>query len=174
MSQWYKNGSPLTYTVQKSVQTYYEGKEYRFAKWVLPDGNKQYENNLTWIITSPGKVNAIYDTYYRLKIFTPYGAKIEGENWYKAGETAQWSVHSPIDQPSTNLLGNMGLLKLKPIPSAGTIKMDSPKEYTIEWHEDYRGFLGTIAPPVIGTLIAALIIYLIKRWVNKDHKQSLS
>jgi hypothetical protein len=165
MTDWHKQGSVLTYNVPKTISPY-TGVEYRFVNWSLPNGDRQNDSTLAWTVTWPGKVSANYDIYYELKLYTPYGAKLDGNGWYKAGESAPWSAYSPIDQPVQGLLGSLGF-KLKPIPSAGTIKMDSPKNYDVIWDVDYWGHIGEMISWIIEALIVIFIAYLIKRFWPK-------
>ncbi|MHB8084202.1 MAG: putative Ig domain-containing protein [Dehalococcoidia bacterium] len=167
LTRWYKSEEVLQYSVPPVISVS-ENQQYQFQKWLLPYGDRSYGTTLSWKVTYPAQIKAEYDTYYMLTIITPYGATVDGAGWKKAGQIAHWTVSSPSDQAApNNILGKIGLLKLKPDPSAGDIKMDQPQEYHVEWHEDYKNLIGGIAIVVIGGLLVALIRFLITRHFRK-------
>ena len=71
----------------------------------------------------------------------------QGEGWYKAGETARYSITSPIGVLIQNVLDSWsGDSQAK--TAEGTIIMDSPKTITANWRKDFTQlfiFLGALA-----------------------------
>jgi hypothetical protein len=164
MTDWYRQGRTITYTIPKIVSPY-DDTEYRFVIWSLPDGDRQNDDSLIWKVSWPGKINANYDTYYRLTLFSQYGGKIEGNGWYKAGSTAPWSIYSISDVPAPGIFGWIGL-KLKPIKFADTVLMDSPKNLNINWHVDFPSWVGAIVIVVVGGILVFLIWPHVKKYLN--------
>jgi hypothetical protein len=127
------------------------------------------EFDLSWKAAHSGKIVAIYDTYYELKIVTQYGGKVEGARCYKAGEVAHWVLYSPIEPAARGMLG--WIVNLKPKQTAGDVVMNGPKEIYVEWAEDYTGLAQTIVIGLIilitGTLAALVIVNRIKRSRSK-------
>jgi len=147
-SNWYKEGSSLRSTAPAQI----EGKtgiQYRFSYWLLPTGEKSTDGDLSWMVNTPGKVIATYDTYYQLIVTSPQ-SKVDGSGWYKAGTAAKWSVNPP-EVPMSGILG-LFRGKLKPDSATGTEFMDAPKTVTVAWHPDYT------MPAV---LIPLLLLFLI-------------
>ncbi|MFA5065825.1 MAG: hypothetical protein WC566_10225 [Dehalococcoidia bacterium] len=169
-SGWYDKGNTISYSlVPKQVSSYISGKEYRFSKWQLPDGDTRNEFDLSWKAEHSGQVVAVFDTYYKLAIITQFGAKIEGARWYKAGEQAHWVLYSPEEPHANGMLG--WIMNLKPQQTAGTVLMNGPKEIYIKWIDDCTGLIQTIVIGLVilipGTLVAMAIANRIKRSKGK-------
>jgi len=147
-SNWYKEGVTLRSTASAQIEGK-TGAQYRFSYWLLPTGEKSTDEDLSWIVTAPGKAIATYDTYYQLTVISPQ-SKVTGSGWYKAGTAAQWS----LNPPEVSMSGIFGLFlgKLKPDSATGTEVMDAPKTVTVTWHPDYT------MPAV---LLSLLFIFLI-------------
>ena len=147
-SNWYKEGVTLRSTTSAQIEVK-AGTQYRFSYWLLPTGEKSTDEDLSWIVTAPGKAIATYDTYYQLTVISPQ-SKVTGSGWYKAGTAAQWSLNPP-EVPMSGIFG-LFLGKLKPDSVTGTEVMDAPKTVTVTWHSDYT------MPAV---LLSLLFIFLI-------------
>lgn len=156
MTDWYREGSTLTYDILPKTISPNTGVEYRFVNWSLPNGDHQDSIILTWNVSRPGKVTANYDTYYQLVLFSQYGGEIEGNNWYKSGEQAQWSIRPPNDVTATGILGWFGF-KVKPVKYADIVIMDSYRYIDIPWVIDVPGWVGAIAIIVIGGILVLII-----------------
>jgi len=148
-SNWYKEGSPLRSTAPAQVEEE-AGVQYRFSYWVLPNGEKYTDEDLSWMVSAPGKAIATYDTYYQLIVTSPH-SKVEGSGWYKAETTAKWSVNPP-QVPMSGILGFFRG-KLKPDSATGTEVMDAPKTVTVAWHSD-----NTMPTVIISLLFIFLIV----------------
>ena len=107
---------------------------YHFVYWVLPDGDEDVNEDLSWKVTAPGKATATYETYYLLTVTSPQG-EVDGGGWYKAGTVADWGV----DPPEVPMSGFLGFFrgKLKPDNATGTEVMNAPRTITITWNPDY-------------------------------------
>jgi hypothetical protein len=130
--------------------------QYRFAHWLLPDGDEDVNEDLNWKVTAPGKATATYETYYLLTVTSAQG-EVNGGGWYKAGTAADWSINPP-EAPMSGILGFfMG--KLKPESAAGTEVMDAPRTITVTWNPDYTMPAIFISLIVLALLVAAFFVY---------------
>ena len=148
---WYREGSMLEHTTQNKIEGG-PGVEYRFCEWMLPSGEQSKDANLNWKITASGNVTAYYDTYYYLTIIDSQYVTVDGEDWYKAGTTAEWRIMDSPRKPAGGLLGS--LLSLKPAAEKGYVEMNKPQTISIDWELDWSPLLIT----VIGTIIVIAII----------------
>jgi hypothetical protein len=108
--------------------------QYRFDYWLLPDGDKDVNEDLNWKVTAPGKATATYETYYLLTVTSAQG-EVNGGGWYKAGTAADWSINPP-EAPMSGILGFFRG-KLKPESTTGTEVMNTPRTITVTWNPDY-------------------------------------
>jgi len=134
-SGWYREGYTLRTSAPEEVSMPDKpGQQYRFSQWVLPTGETQSSRDLKLTVAEPGLCTARYDTYYQLTLVSSYGEP-QGSAWYKAGSQVEWKVGTQ-EVKMSDILGVFGG-KLKPVSSAGTILMDSPKTVNVEWQPDY-------------------------------------
>lgn len=130
--------------------------QYRFAHWLLPDGDEDVNEDLNWKVTAPGKATATYETYYLLTVTSAQG-EVTGGGWYKAGTAADWSVE-PAEVSMSGFLGFLGG-KLKPESASDSVVMSAPKTITVSWGSNYTMPAIYISLFVLALIVAAIIIY---------------
>lgn len=130
--------------------------QYRFDYWLLPDGDKDVNEDLNWKVTAPGKATATYETYYLLTVTSAQG-EVNGGGWYKAGTAADWSINPP-EAPMSGILGFFRG-KLKPDNATGTEVMNTPRTITVTWNPDYTMPAIFISLIVLALLVAAFFVY---------------
>jgi len=117
---------------------------------VSGDAGTRYRCATTsWTATSKSSYTFAYDTEYYLTVVSEYGTK-KGEGWYRAGDTATFSVDSRV-------AGSVGVQYVferwsghsTSMSPQATIVMDGPKRVTAVWIADYTQF------HLIVTIIAA-------------------
>lgn len=158
-SDWYKGGDTLRTSALAEVEGT-EGTQYRFAHWLLPNGEKIYDGDLNLTVSTSGSANAVYDIYYKLTVTSLYGGA-EGGDWYKAGSVAQWGIASD-EIPMPGILGFFKG-KLKPDNPSGTHVMDGPKAVSITWQPDYTMPFIIIPLVLLLTGLAAFGLYRLWR-----------
>jgi hypothetical protein len=132
--------------------------QYRFAHWLLPDGDEDVNEDLNWKVTAPGKATATYETYYLLTVTsTLIEGEASGGGWYKAGTAADWSINPP-EVPMSGLLGFLGG-KLKPTNASDSVVMSAPKTIDIAWNPDYTMPAIFIALLVVVLGVVAFFVY---------------
>lgn len=171
LSNWYRDGSQISYDAPSEVQySYMPDTKYHFSNWTLPGNQRQIENNLVLTINKGGEIIANYNTLYKLTIDSPYGADIEGEGFYPAGDTAKWRIKGHPPQAALDFIGyNLGV-KQEPDQTAGEVKMDYPRVIYIKWHYDYSS--SPILDGLIVTIVGGPIVWLIIRYLA--HKKQVN
>lgn len=169
-SGWYQKGTAMGASTKTEVEGN-PGTLYRFAYWVLPNGNQVTNEGFNFTVDSPTTLIAKYDTFYKLTTESIY-AQVQGGGWYKAGSQAKWLVtNDEVSMP-----GILGFFqgKYKASNPNGTETMDSPKNITVFWEPDYT--LPYILIPLTTTLIIlaiAGIYFLLRRKRPQPQPQSM-
>ena len=151
-SGWFKEGYILGNVAPEEVtDSDRPDVKYRFAHWILPNGETASSRQLSFKVGMPGTCTAKYDTYYKLTLTSKYGGT-EGSNWYKAGTQAEWRIATT----QVRMAGILGVFggKLNAITSQGTVYMDEPKTIEIQWEPDYT--LPIILIPLTMVLLAGV------------------
>jgi hypothetical protein len=158
-SGWYAHGSSASIASVPNEVDGSPGTKYRFAEWTV-DGTPRAGNGFTVIMDAPHKVVARYDTFYKLTVISDYGDP-QGSDYYKAGETATFSVNSPvgfgIQQVFVEWKGDYSSKDSK-----GSITMDGPKTVTAVWTTSYMQ-LYMIAGAVVAVAVVAVALMLLAR-----------
>ncbi|HAV10563.1 MAG TPA: hypothetical protein DCX22_02975 [Dehalococcoidia bacterium] len=158
-SGWYKEGYVLRNTAQSEIaDAANPGIQYRFASWKLPTGETVSNRDLALTVNAAGTCTANYDTYYKLTLSSPYG-DTNISNWYKAGNTAEWSVkNAQVSMP-----GFFGIFggKLNAVNPTGSVVMDAPKTMTVSWEPDYTLPFILIPLALLVLVFGAYGIYLL-------------
>jgi hypothetical protein len=156
---WFEAGNFIEATAPVQIEELTD-TQYRFIYWLLPDGDKDVNEELDWKVTSPGKATATYDTYYLLTVTSSEGNVI-GEGWYKAGTAADWS----IDPSEVSMSGFLGFLmgKLKTDNASGTEVMNAPRTIMVTWSPDYTWPAVFISLLVLFLIGGALGLYYLLR-----------
>ncbi len=134
-SGWFKEGYVLgNVAFEEVIDNERPDIKYRFAYWILPNGETASSRQLSLRVSMPGTCTAKYDTYYKLTLTSKYGGT-ESSNWYKAGTLAEWKI-TTTEVRMPGILGVFGG-KLKAVTPQGTVSMDEPKTIDIQWDPDY-------------------------------------
>jgi len=133
-SSWYALGSSASISAVPTEVEPSEGTKYLFIEWTV-DGTTRSGNGFTIVMDTPHKVVAKFDTMYLLTIESPYGRPTGGK-YYKAGETAEFSVTTPdgigIQHVFVEYTGDFQGKDPK-----GSLVMDGPKRVVAVWTTSY-------------------------------------
>ena len=135
-----------------------KGVKYLFRQWTLPDGSKNPNRDLLFIVGNAGKVVAEYDTYYLLNVVSDYPSVSES-SWELKDSTATYDL-ALKDVPIPNFWGAIGGV-MKPVNGSGTHLMTGPDTVKIAWTYDYT--VPIIIIVVILLLIIGLVLFLTLR-----------
>lgn len=148
-SGWYAEGSSASISSVPSELDGPPGVKYKFTEWTV-DGTARAGNGFVVVMDAPHKVIAKFDTNFKLTVISDYGTP-QGSGYYKAGETATFSVDSPvgigIQQVFVQWKGDYSGKDPKP-----SIMMDGPKTVTAVWTTSYLQLyliIGAIAAIVV-------------------------
>ncbi len=167
-SGWFRKDSVINATTKTEVEGS-AGTLYRFAYWILPNGNQVPTEQLNFTVDGASTLTAKYDTFYKLTVESLYG-EVEGSGWYKANSQARWLVvNDKVGMP-----GLVGFFqgKYKASNPSGNETMDKPKTVTVFWEPDYS--LPYVLIPVtiiIFILAIAGIYFLLRRQQPLMHPQ---
>ncbi len=154
-SGWFALGSPVSILDVPKELDGSAGVKYRFAEWTV-DGITRAGNGFQITMDAPHRVVAKYDTYFRLTVISDYGNP-RGDDYYKSGETATFSVDSPvgigIQQVFAGWTGdyNGG-------DPTGSVTMDGPKRVTATWTTSYFQLYIVIGAIAVIAAVAALLL----------------
>lgn len=131
-----------------------QGERYLWSGW-MGMGAGSYtgtDNPVTITINAPIKQRANWVRQFYLTVKSDFGYS-KGEGWYNEGETATFSVNSPlgflIQQVFTGWSGD----STATTPTA-TIIMDGPKTVIANWRTDYTGLVAIVLFSVSATLLS--------------------
>jgi hypothetical protein len=159
-SGWYAKG---TSTSVASVSTEVEkdqGTKYVFLTWTV-DGTPRGDNGFVVVMDAPHKVVAKYDTMFLLTIVSDYGNPT-GAGYYKSGETATFSVDSPVGIGIQRVFAAWTGDYTGNNPK-GSITMDGPKTVTATWNTDYIQFYIIVGAIAAVAVIAGLLLWMRRR-----------
>jgi len=150
-SGWYAAGSSASISPVPGEVEATEGTKYVFTTWTV-DGTPRSGNGFAVVMDAPHEVVAKFDTMYLLTIVSDYGNP-QGGRYYKSGETATFSVDTPvgfgIQQVFVEWSGDYHGKDPK-----GSLTMDGPKTVTAVWTTSYFQ-LYIIAGVVAAVAVAA-------------------
>jgi len=129
-SNYLNYGMTITASVDSPVAAG-EGTRYSCTGWTgtgsaPPTGST---NLVAFQITQNSSITWLWQTHYYLTVSSPYGDP-QGEGWYNEGETAYWSVTSPLPAGTG--------IRYEGRPSSGSVLMDGPKIVTVNWVTQYE------------------------------------
>lgn len=157
-SGWYAVGSSATISSVPTKLDGPAGTEYRFTEWTV-DGASRAGNGFAVAMDAPHKVVAKFDTYFKLTVISDYGNP-KGSGYYKAGDTATFSVDSPvgigIQQVFVEWKGDYSGKDPK-----GSATMDKPKTVTATWTTSYFQLYLIIA--AVAAIVAVVSLLLWRR-----------
>ena len=133
-SGWYALGSSASVSAVPAEVEASKGTKYVFTEWTV-DGTPRSGNGFTVVMDAPHNVVAKFDTMYMLTVVSDYGNP-QGGKYYKSGETATFSVDSPvgigIQHVFVQWTGDYQGKEPK-----GSLTMDGPKTVTAVWTTSY-------------------------------------
>jgi hypothetical protein len=154
-SGWFAQGSSASIFDVPSELEGSAGVKYRFAEWTV-DGATRAGNGFQITMDAPHKVVAKYDTYFKLTVISDYGNP-KGDDYYKSGDTATFSVDSPvgigIQQVFTGWSGDYAGKD-----PAGSIIMDAPKKVIATWTTSYFQLYLIIGIIAVIAVVAGLLL----------------
>jgi len=155
-SGWYALGSSASVSSVPEDLEGSAGVKYRFGQWQV-DGTGRAGNGFVVVMDAPHKVVAKYDTLYKLTVVSDYGNPT-GDGYYKSGDTATFSVDSPvgigIQQVFVEWRGDFTGKEPK-----GSITMDNPKTVTAVWTTSYFQLYIIVGAIAAVAVIAALLFW---------------
>jgi len=155
-SSWNVVGSSVSISSVPAEVEGTKGTRYVFATWTV-DGTSRPGNGFVVVMDAPHKVVAKYDTMFLLTILSDYGNP-KGGGYYKSGDTATFSVDSPvgigIQQVFVEWKGDYAGTDPK-----GSVKMDGPKTMTAVWTTDYFQLYIIIGAIAAIAVVAGLLLW---------------
>ena len=153
---WYAAGSSASISSVPNELDGPPGVKYKFAEWTV-DGTARAGNGFVVVMDAPHKVIAKFDTNFKLTVVSDYGNP-QGSGYYKAGETATFSVDSPvgigIQQVFVQWKGDYSGKDPK-----ASVTMDGPKTVTAVWTTSYFQLYL-----VIGAIAAIVVLVGLLLW----------
>lgn len=133
-----------------------KGIKYLFRSWSLPDGNRNPNRDLVYMVSKTGMVKAEYDTYYLLNLKSNY-PPIDESSWELKDSTVRYNLSlQPVPMP--NFWAVIGGV-LRPINGSGSHVMTGPYTQVIEWNQDYT--IPIVIIVVILLVFIGLVVLLV-------------
>jgi hypothetical protein len=133
------------------------GIKYVFSQWRLPDGSMQPNRDVSFNVNQAGKVTALYDTYYQLRLKSGY-PPLDESSWHLKDSTATWNVAlQPVRLPG--FWGGLGAV-YKPVNARGSYLMTNPHTEEIMWRSS---FTWPIIIIIVILLAIAGVLYFVFR-----------
>lgn len=155
-SGWYASGSSVSISAVPAELEGSGGVKYKFVQWTVDDVTRA-GNGFQIVMDAPHKVVAKYDTYFKLTVISDYGNP-KGSGYYKAGDTATFSVDSPvgigIQQVFVEWKGDYSGKNPK-----GSVAMDKPKTVTAVWTTSYFQLYLIIAAVAAVAVVVSLLLW---------------
>jgi hypothetical protein len=160
VSGWYAVGYSISIaSVPNEVQGT-QGTKYAFTTWTV-DGTPRAGNGFVVTMDTPHKVVAKYDTMFLLTIVSDYGNP-KGAGYYKSGDTATFSVDSPVGigiqrvfvEWTGDYTGN---------DPKGSTTMDGPKTATATWTTNYFQLYIIIGAIAAIAVVAGVLLWMRRR-----------
>ncbi|MCE4614352.1 MAG: hypothetical protein F7B60_02310 [Desulfurococcales archaeon] len=150
-SGWYEKGKVIRINAQDKVNKD-DNTQYRFSDWKVVKGNIVLDspNKRQQLISvnEPVMLEAEYDTYYLVKVLSPYGAPQPPE-YYKKGSQILINLESPAEI-------NSGVRKIFVKWNTGSkalplkITVDKPLTLAAIWKTQYKLVIDSKVPAVSG------------------------
>lgn len=155
-SGWYAKESSASVAAVPAEVEGTKGTKYVFATWTV-DGTPRSGNGFFVAMDAPHKVIAEYDTMFLLTVMSDYGNP-QGGGYYKSGDTATFSVDSPvgigIQQVFVQWKGDYAGTDPK-----GSIKVDGPKTVTADWTTNYFQLYIIVGAIAAIAVVAGLLLW---------------
>ena len=157
-SGWNAKGASVSVASVPTEVEGTKGTKYVFTTWTV-DGTSRGDNGFIVIMDAPHKVVAKYDTMFLLTIVSDYGNP-KGAGYYKSGDTATFSVDSPVGIGIQRVFAAWTGDYTGNDPK-GSIIMDGPKTVTATWTTNYFQFI------IIGAIAAIAVVAGLLLWMRK-------
>jgi hypothetical protein len=155
-SGWYALGSSATISAVATEVESTEGTKYVFTAWTV-DGTPRSGNGFPVVMDAPHEAVARFDTMYLLTVVSDYGNP-QGGRYYKSGETATFSVDTPvgfgIQQVFVEWKGDYSGKNPK-----GSLIMDGPKTVTATWTTSYLQLYMIVGVIAVIAVVAGLLLW---------------
>ena len=159
-SGWYSTGSSASVASVPTEVQGSEGTKYLFKEWTV-DGSSKAGNGFVVVMDAPHKVVAKFDTMFLLTVVSDYGNP-KGSGYYKAGDTATFSVDSPVGIGIQYVF-----VEWKDDYSGkdprGSMVMDGPKKVTAVWVTSYVQLYLIAGALVVIIVIVGLLLWRRRR-----------
>ena len=154
-SGWFALGTPVSISEVPAELDDSAGVKYRFAEWTV-DGTARTQNGFEIIMDAPHTLVAKYDAYFKLTVISEYGNP-RGDDYYKSGDTATFSVDSPVgfvvQQIFVEWTGDYNGKE-----PTGSVTMDGPKTVTATWTVSYFQLLLIVGAIALIVVLAVLLL----------------
>jgi hypothetical protein len=160
ISGWYAKSSPASIAAVPSEVQGATGTKYVFITWTV-DGTPRSGNGFAIVMDAPHKVVAQYETRFLLTIVSDYGNPT-GSGYYKSGDTASFSVDSPVGIGIQHVFAGWRGDYTGSDPK-GSITMDGPKTVTAVWTTSYFQIYLIIGALAAIALVVGLLLWMRRR-----------
>jgi len=149
---WYPAGTSVQTSQVPQTIPGSTGTQYTFDTWEI-NGIPQAGNPITVTLNEPSTAIANYTTQYYLTVNSAYGSP-QGEGYYNAGSTAQFSVTTPTGFPIQQIFVQWQGDYAGTSPQ-GSITMNEPHVVNAVWSPSYLPLIAVIvvAVAVVGGLL---------------------
>jgi len=159
-SGWFAKGSTASISAVPAEIEGTTGTKYTFSAWTV-DGTQRSGNGFPLVMDAPHTVVAKYDTMFLLTVVSQYGNP-KGNGYYKSGDTATFSVDSPVGfvirQVFVRWTGDYSGTN-----PTGSITMDGPKTVNAAWTTDYIQLYMIVGAIAAIAVVAAVLLWLRRR-----------
>jgi hypothetical protein len=156
-SGWYAKGSSASVAAVPAEVEGAKGTRYVFSAWTV-DGTPRSGNGFVVVMDAPHKAVAKYDTMFLLTIVSDYGNP-KGSGYYKSGDTATFSVDSPvgmgIQQVFVEWTGDYSGKDPR-----GSLRMDGSKTVTAVWTTSYFQIYIIVGVVAVIAFVAGLLLLM--------------
>jgi hypothetical protein len=163
-SGWYAKDSSASIAAVPTEVEGASGTKYVFVTWIV-DNTPRSGNGFAVVMDAPHKVVAQYETRFLLTVVSDYGNP-SGSGYYKSGDTATFSVISPVGIGIQHVFAEWRGDYTGSDPK-GSITMDGPKTVTAVWTTSY--FQIYI---IIGALVAVAVVVGLLLWMRRRGRPS--
>jgi hypothetical protein len=163
-SGWYAKDSSASIAAVPTEVEGETGTKYVFVTWIV-DATPRSGNGFALAMDAPHKVAAQYETRYLLTVISDYGNP-SGGGYYKSGDTATFSVDSPVGIGIQHVFVRWTGDYTGSQPN-GSITMDGPKTVTATWTTSYFQIYL-----IVGALVAVAVVVGLFLWMRSKGKST--
>jgi hypothetical protein len=124
-----------------------------FQGWSVDGAAPQSGSSLSLVMNAPHTATAVYGQQYYLNVQSDQGVPT-GSGWYNAGNTAQFSVSTPVStQYGVSIIFNGWTGDMQSSSQSSSVVMDGPKNVVATWRTDSTVLYLTIAAVIIAAVL---------------------